>query len=282
MFLGYLNGVEFFWSLQFLWQPFFVVTALLLAFYFLLDGYLYKRDFLIPLVHPEKNGTVFQGKINLLLLAILILLVVGSGTCLRWFPDLPIITLGEQHLRIPELVRDGGLCLLTLGAVFLSKHRSTDPKHTFSWSPVYEVVRIFAAIFTAIIPLNLMLEAGFEGPLSSLLQLTEVSYPALVYFWLTGLFSAFLDNAPTYLIFFKMAGGDAVTLMTTQAKVLMAISLGSVFMGAMTYIGNAPNFMVRSIAKQSGVSMPGFLGYMGWSLVILLPLFLGVSLCLFR
>ena len=99
-----------------------------------------------------------------------------------------------------------------------------------------------------------------------------------MYFWLTGILSAFLDNAPTYLVFFNMAGGDAIQLMTTYSNTLLAISCGAVFMGAMTYIGNAPNFMVKSIAEENNIKMPGFLGYMVWSVLILIPLFIIVSL----
>ena len=93
------------------------------------------------------------------------------------------------------------------------------------------------------------------------------------YFWFSGVLSSFLDNAPTYLVFFNMAGGDPQALMTTFAATLAAISAGSVFMGANTYIGNAPNFMVKAIAEERGIRMPSFFGYMAWSSLILLPLF---------
>ena len=102
------------------------------------------------------------------------------------------------------------------------------------------------------------------------------------YFWLTGLLSSFLDNAPTYLVFFNLAGGDAEKLMGSLASTLLAISTGAVFMGAKTYIGNAPNFMVRSICEERGVKMPSFIGYMLWSGAILLPLFVAVTLIWFR
>jgi Na+/H+ antiporter NhaD/arsenite permease-like protein len=102
-----------------------------------------------------------------------------------------------------------------------------------------------------------------------------------MYFWITGLLSSFLDNAPTYLIFFNTAGGDATNLMGPLAGTLLAISAGAVFMGANTYIGNAPNFMVKSIAEESGVKMPSFFGYMLWSCGILVPLFVVVTLIFF-
>ena len=103
----------------------------------------------------------------------------------------------------------------------------------------------------------------------------------IMYFWLTGALSSFLDNAPTYLVFFNTAGGDAGRLMADMAGTLTAISAGAVFMGANSYIGNAPNFMVRSIAEEQGVAMPSFFGYMAWSCGILLPLFALLSLIAF-
>jgi Na+/H+ antiporter NhaD/arsenite permease-like protein len=120
-------------------------------------------------------------------------------------------------------------------------------------------------------PVAVMLKGGHEifSPICNFLKNTD--HPSFWYFWFVSPFSAFLDNAPTYVVFFKMAGGDALSLMVEHARTLTAISAGSVFMGAMTYIGNAPNFMVKSIAKQHGVHMPSFLGYIGWSSIILLP-----------
>jgi Na+/H+ antiporter NhaD/arsenite permease-like protein len=121
-----------------------------------------------------------------------------------------------------------------------------------------------------------MLRAGFDGPFGALLHLvtTADGQPVeFAYFWLTGALSSFLDNAPTYLVFFNLAGGDPETLMGPLALTLLAISAGAVFMGANTYIGNAPNFMVRSICEERGIKMPSFIGYMFWSGAILLPLF---------
>ncbi len=132
-------------------------------------------------------------------------------------------------------------------------------------------------IFLSMIPALAILRAGTEGSLASLISM--VSDPATgeplnyMYFWLTGILSSFLDNAPTYLVFFNTAGGDAAYLMQ-HVGTLAAISAGAVFMGAVTYIGNAPNFMVRSIAENSGVKMPSFFGYMLWSIGILWPIFI--------
>jgi Na+/H+ antiporter NhaD/arsenite permease-like protein len=100
---------------------------------------------------------------------------------------------------------------------------------------------------------------------------------SVVYFWATGLLSSFLDNAPTYLVFFQLAGGDPLALMGPLSKTLTAISLAAVFMGVNTYIGNAPNFMVYAIARRAGVKMPGFVPYMIWSGAILLPVFAAIT-----
>ena len=126
------------------------------------------------------------------------------------------------------------------------------------------------------IPAIAILKAGTDGALSGLINMVfHDGQPVnAAFFWLTGALSSFLDNAPTYVVFFNTAGGDAATLMTTMASTLAAISAGAVFMGANSYIGNAPNFMVRSIAEESGVPMPSFFGYMVWSVGILIPLFI--------
>jgi Na+/H+ antiporter NhaD/arsenite permease-like protein len=147
----------------------------------------------------------------------------------------------------------------------------------FSWEPIKEVAKLFAGIFIAIIPVLAMLQAGANGPFAWLLELVtrqDGNPHENAYFWLTGGLSAFLDNAPTYLLFFELSGGNAQQLMGPLAPTLTAISSGAVFMGALTYIGNAPNFMVKAIAEERGVQMPSFFGFIGWSAPILLPLFI--------
>ena len=149
-------------------------------------------------------------------------------------------------------------------------------RNGFDWEPIREVAKLFAAIFLTIIPVIAILKAGANGALAPLVALVtgEGGEPFNAgYFWMTGLLSGFLDNAPTYLVFFNLAGGEPQELMTTHAVTLEAISAGAVFMGALTYIGNAPNFMVLAIAKSRGVAMPSFFGYMAWSGLFLLPCF---------
>jgi Na+/H+ antiporter NhaD/arsenite permease-like protein len=149
-------------------------------------------------------------------------------------------------------------------------------ENAFTWTPFQEVAILFAAIFITMIPILAMLRAGHYGPFAPLLNLVtraDGSPNEAAYFWLTGALSSFLDNAPTYLVFFNLAGGDAQELMGPLAATLAAISAGATFMGANTYIGNAPNFMVKSICEEHGIKMPSFFGYMLWSGCILLPLF---------
>jgi Na+/H+ antiporter NhaD/arsenite permease-like protein len=155
----------------------------------------------------------------------------------------------------------------------------------FGWGPMVEVARLFAGIFVTIVPVIAMLKAGVHGPFAAVVA--AVTRPdgqpdPAMYFWATGILSSFLDNAPTYLVFFNTAGGDPQALMTTYATTLAAISAGAVFMGANTYIGNAPNLMVKAIAESRGVRMPGFFGYMLWSGLVLLPLFVVVTFIFFR
>ncbi len=143
-----------------------------------------------------------------------------------------------------------------------------------------EVAKLFAGIFLTIAPVLAMLKAGSDGafaPVVGLVTSPDGQPIPAMYFWATGVLSSFLDNAPTYLVFFNTAGGDPAVLMTTLAPTLAAISAGAVFMGANSYIGNAPNLMVKAIAEDRGVKMPSFFGYMAWSGGILVPLFIAVT-----
>ena len=162
----------------------------------------------------------------------------------------------------------------------------------FTWEPILEVAKLFIAIFICMIPALKILQAGVNGGLSSVVLAVQSSTndPVnMMYFWLTGILSSFLDNAPTYVVFFNTAGGDPTSLMgeggmfdLSIGTTLLAISCGAVFMGANTYIGNAPNFMVKAIAEENGVKMPSFFGYMIWSVAILIPTFIIVALIYFR
>jgi Na+/H+ antiporter NhaD/arsenite permease-like protein len=173
---------------------------------------------------------------------------------------------------------------LALASFWLTSKRNR-AANDFSWRPIAEVAKIFAGIFICIVPVAAALQAGASGsfaPLLALVSRPDGSPDPASYFWATGLLSSVLDNAPTYLVFFDLAGGDASRLMGPLAATLAAISTGAVFMGANTYIGNAPNYMVYAIARSAGVKMPGFIGYMAWSGTILIPIFVLVTLLFFH
>lgn len=279
LFLGFLQGVDFFWTTTHLfWEMSFVVVILLVLYYFW-DRYLYAQE---PMEQPADEGEEafgLEGSFNLLLLAGVVGAVLFSGLV-----HIGDVTVYGVHMTIENIIRDVTLLVLSwLSWVLTSKESRA--ANGFSWFPIEEVGKLFAGIFITIIAPIAMLKAGKEGEgalqFVNDLVFTQGANPQPInemFFWVTGMLSAFLDNAPTYLVFFNAAGGDAQTLMTTLSNTLLAISSGAVFFGAITYIGNAPNFMVKSIAEQSGVDMPSFGGYMLWSLSILLPIYLLVTL----
>jgi Na+/H+ antiporter NhaD/arsenite permease-like protein len=185
---------------------------------------------------------------------------------------------------LPGVLRDLGLVAVTFLSLKITPTKVHDDNQ-FGWAPMAEVAKLFAGIFLTIIPVIAMLKAGVNGPFGAVVS--AVTHPdgspnVMMYFWVTGVLSSFLDNAPTYLVFFNTAGGDPQVLMTTLAPTLAAISAGAVFMGANSYIGNAPNLMVKAIAEDRGVKMPSFFGYMLWSGGILVPLFVIMSFIWFK
>jgi Na+/H+ antiporter NhaD/arsenite permease-like protein len=282
LFLGFLQGVEFTWTLRQLWPQTLFLIGTLLVLFVIVDRWHWRRDGPLradptPDTHP---GLRIVGLINLVPLAGVVALVLLSGT---WKSDVAFDIAGT-NLALPQLVRDGGLIALTLISLAVTP-RGVHQSNEFSWGPMQEVAKLFAGIFVTMLPVLAMLRAGTSGAFAGVLHaVTGADGQPLpgAYFWLSGALSSFLDNAPTYLVFFNMAGGDPQHLMTALAPTLAALSAGSVFMGANTYIGNAPNFMVKAIAEHRGIRMPGFFGYMLWSGIILLPLFLLISLIWFR
>ena len=282
LFLGFLKGVDFFWTLKTLFpETLFLVGSLLLIFY-LLDSWLFrKREEVLPLdPTPMTRSIGFDGGVNFLLLAAVVALVLMSGI---WKPGIAFDVWGTE-VGLPGLLRDLGLIAITLASLRLTPSQ-VHADNQFGWAPMQEVAKLFAGIFLTIIPVIAMLKAGVDGPFGAVVSLVtqpDGSPDVLMYFWITGALSSFLDNAPTYLVFFNTAGGDPQVLMTTLAPTLAAISAGAVFMGANSYIGNAPNLMVKAIAEDRGVKMPSFFGYMLWSGGILLPLFVIMGLIWFR
>jgi Na+/H+ antiporter NhaD/arsenite permease-like protein len=268
LFVGFLRGVDFFWTTQHLWMQTAIVAGLLLALFVALDRWNFRGEAAAgPAVEPIR----VSGLVNLPLIAAIITTILASAA---WQPGISVDLLGS-HYPLQNLVRDGCLAGIGLLSVLITpdQHRAANG---FSWEPIKEVAKLFAAIFVAIIPVVAMLGAGRDGTFAWLLGAVtgrDGTPHEVAYFWLTGVMSAFLDNAPTYLLFFELAGGDAQQLMGPLAGTLAAISMGAVYMGALTYIGNAPNFMVYAIAVERGIKMPSFFGYMLWAGAVLVPLF---------
>ncbi len=280
LFLGFLRGVDFFWTTTALLVPTVLTLGALLALFFLLDTYFYRKEAIKrPLPDPTPDtGIAVRGLVNLLLIGIIIGAILMSASV-----NMGRIVVGGIPLDVQNIVRDAIMVVVALASL-----RLTPPEfraaNGFSWGPIVEVAKLFAAIFICLIPVIAMLRAAEAGPFAPLIRLVanpDGSPNNFAYFWTTGVLSSVLDNAPTYLVFFEMAGGDPARLMGPLAGTLAAISLGAVFMGANTYVGNAPNFMVYAIAKGAGVRMPSFFGYMLWSGVILIPLFVVLSLLRF-
>ncbi|HYG91570.1 MAG TPA: sodium:proton antiporter [Azospirillum sp.] len=280
LFLGFLKGVDFFWPTVHLLEPMALASAILLAVYFATDWVLYAREGgKAPLTEEFKEPLGIEGKVNFVLLAAIVGAVLLSGV---WHPGGGLTVLG---ITVPweSIVSQALLLLITWLSLKLTSAESRR-MNAFTWGPMVEVAKLFAAIFLTMIPAIAILRAGTEGSLGTIIAAVNQGgqpIPA-AYFWATGILSSFLDNAPTYLIFFNTAGGDAAHLMGEYALTLTAISAGAVFMGANSYIGNAPNFMVKAIAEERGVRMPSFFGYMAWSCGILAPLFGLITVVFFR
>lgn len=274
LFLGFLRGVDFFWTLHHLWQPTLFCVAVLLAVFFAMDLLLWRRE--SQAHRPERHEPLrIEGLVNFGLIGLAIAAIIFSAA---WRPGIDVDVFGTPW-ALQNLARDAALLAIGLASLALTPS-ALRAANGFEWQPLIEVAKLFAAIFICIIPVLAMLAAGREGPFAPLVALAtrpDGTPNTVAFFWATGLLSSVLDNAPTYLVFFELAGGDAARLMGEQAPTLTAISMGAVFMGANTYIGNAPNFMVYAIARRSGISMPGFFGYMLWSGAVLLPLFLVVG-----
>jgi Na+/H+ antiporter NhaD/arsenite permease-like protein len=272
LFLGYLKGVPFFWTLV-LWKEWIIVNGALLCIYYTLERRAFRRE---PLeVHVERQAAApgarfrMEGLVNVLWLAVILgavaFVVPGRMFPLSEWLAIPFTT--------PNFLREGIMVTVLLLSLWTSPFAARN-HNSFNWHPIAEVAALFIGIFVAMqVPMQVLRSMG--GGLG-------VETPDQ-FFWATGLLSAVLDNAPTYLVFLQTAiglappeaAGPGILLLTggetVHADVLIGISCGAVFMGAMTYIGNGPNFMVKAIAEAQGIKMPGFFGYVGWSAACLLP-----------
>ncbi len=262
LFLGFLNGVDFFWTLA-LWRQWLVVNGAVLAIFLIWDTIAYQRETLQPITTDAAQAGRLQlaGRVNLLfLVGVLAAVLFQSRQVLG----------GELYLRKPW----GELLMVAMAvASLVLTPRGLRAENRFTWHPIIEVAVLFAGIFVTMVPALELLR--LNGPR---LNINE----PWMYFWLTGSLSSFLDNAPTYMTLASLAAGPNPLgwLVEHRPAILAAISCGAVFMGANTYIGNGPNFMVKAIAEEAGVRMPSFFGYTAYSCLILLPVF-GVVTYLF-
>jgi Na+/H+ antiporter NhaD/arsenite permease-like protein len=281
LFLGFLKGVDFFWTAKNILPDTLFIVGVLLALFYAIDRHYYRKEGVLPVdPTPDTKRVGFDGAVNFWLLGGVVAFVLVSGF---WKSPVSFDVFGTR-VGLPGLVRDVGLIAITLLSLKITPAK-VHADNQFEWEPMAEVAKLFAGIFLTIIPVIAMLKAGTQGPFGAIVSAVTRADgqpdPAM-YFWATGVLSSFLDNAPTYLVFFNTAGGDPAALMTTYASTLAAISAGAVFMGANTYIGNAPNLMVKAIAESRGVRMPSFFGYMAWSMAILVPLFVISTFIFFR
>ena len=284
LFLGFLKGVDFMWTVQHMLAPVLISTVVLLTIFYIIDSrYFAKEGELLPRdPSPDsEEGIKLFGKWNFVLLLCVIGAVLLSG---MWKPQHPGFNILGTNYPLPNLVRDAILLVLTVVSLAITP-KPVRAGNEFNFDPIAEVAKLFAGIFITISPVLAMLQAGEKGAFAGIISLVHDSAGQPIntmYFWMSGMLSAFLDNAPTYLVFFNMAGGDPHQLMRGDLfHTLLAVSMGSVFMGALSYIGNAPNFMVKAIAEQRKVPMPSFFGYMAWSFGILIPLFILHTLIFF-
>jgi Na+/H+ antiporter NhaD/arsenite permease-like protein len=275
LYLGFLQGVPFFWPATHLILLLAVIAVVLLPLFYIVDRIMAAKD---GTAMPPREPLRVRGWPNVVLVLVVAGTVLGQGI---WTPG--DVVLWGQAIGIERLVGMAIFLVVTVISYVITP-LAVREGNMFNWHPMEEVGKLFFAIFATIGPVILMLQAGFDGPLAALLHLTidANGHPLpIAYFWLTGILSAFLDNAPTYLVFFELAGGDVPTLTGRLELILEAISAGAVFFGALTYIGNAPNLMVRSIAAHRGVRMPGFFGFLAWTCVLLLPVFVLLTVLFF-
>lgn len=271
LFIGFLEGVDFFWFIKNLYKYQLATTLFLCFLFFSIDLCLLKREFQENIQIDNTHHIIFRGKQNLVLIIGILLAVILCNF------DGKFVLFGEKF-SYASLIRNSILLLISAVSLLITPP-SIRERNSFSFEPIKEIINLFASIFITVTPIIAMLHQGDNGSLKFIFDwiAPNGSIIASRCFWASGLLSSILDNAPTFLIFFHMLSGNANELMTVKAHLLTAISMSTVFMGAMTYIGNAPNLMVKSIAANYGVKAPSFIGYLAWSIGILIPVFFIIS-----
>ena len=283
LFIGFLHGVPFEWPLINLYQKCIFTMTCLIGIFIVCDIF-FKRFQTVTLKNIKTTFTLFRAKSTPSSHPFVPFKIhIDGKSQIIFIPLIIMVLVCFSGTTNPLFLREGLLLLISFTSHIIDRKYHGFLSKKGHWLPVLEVCRVFFAIFICVSPISLMLQQGADGPFAHLLQIANAGGTPNnhLYFWLTGMFSAFLDNAPTYLIFFKMIGGSAQDIIQNNNTTLQAVSIASIFFGAMTYIGNAPNFMVRSIAKQHDIDMPSFAGYMGWTCALLLPVIALVQLIWF-
>ena len=284
LFLGFLKGVDFTWTMVYMFKPMLLLSCILLALFYFVDTYYYKKEDKIE-TSEEKFSLKIQGGVNFILIGVIVGAVILSGLDSMKYSifDFHNVTMMTAGTLVQLLI----LLSVTIISLKITPNKYRE-RNEFTWEPIKEVAKLFATIFLTMVPAIEMLKGVTNqiGPLSWINKVIineDGSNIDSMYFWLTGILSSFLDNAPTYVVFFTTAlGNNDVEWLMNTGNTLLAISCGAVFMGAMSYIGNAPNFMVKSIAEESKINMPSFFGFMMWSIIILMPLMILISLLFFK
>ncbi|BDB96049.1 sodium:proton antiporter [Candidatus Hydrogenosomobacter endosymbioticus] len=281
LFVGFLNGVNFFWPFKNLFLPMSIVLVPLLTGYWALDKKLYKKE---RIQKPKADRELSSADKSV---------AVSGIAYMALFPVVALITIGSEIITIKQLkisstislsvisMLRNFLLLVIAALVFRFGSRKNRKFNRFSSEPLKEVGMIFLGVFITAMPVVEYISSCKAVGVFSILNDSGPLRPAL-YFWITGILSSILDNAPTYLLMFHAAGGKAALIDIESNKILLkAISCGSVFMGALTYIGNSPNLLVKAVSEQRGVKMPSFIAYSKWAIVCLTPLFVLLTAILF-
>jgi Na+/H+ antiporter NhaD/arsenite permease-like protein len=271
LFIGFLEGIDFFWFFKNLY-PFLLGTMLLLCLiFFILDYILFKKSPTERIVRDNSPYFIINGSRNLILIAIILAITICCN-----FDG--VFMLGGKKFHYDSVIRN--ILLLVVAFISLRITPATlRKKNHFSFEPIVEIGEFFAGIFITVTPIIFMLHKGATGEFGSIFEWMSDGnqFVASRCFWASGILSSILDNAPTFLIFFHLLSSKVTELMTVKSHLLVAISISTVFMGALTYIGNAPNLIVKSISANYGIKPPSFMAYMLWSAGILVPIFFVIS-----
>ncbi|MDR2158129.1 MAG: sodium:proton antiporter [Holosporaceae bacterium] len=271
LFIGFLKGIDFFWFVKRLYPILCGATLALCLIFFLMDSFFFRIDRGVYNRRENEPILTIKGYGNIALIGGVLLAVIFCNFQGEF-------NLFNENFSYASLLRNILLLAISLISLKITPSQIRE-KNSFSFVPIKEVAELFAGIFITVAPVINILRQGANGEFYRLFEWIAPNgeFVAARCFWVSGILSSILDNAPTFLIFFHLTSGDPNVLMTAKSNILTAFSISTVFMGALTYIGNAPNLIARSVSADYGIKVPSFLGYMGWSFAILLPIFVIIS-----